>query len=75
MKKKIDLSKLAEIREIRNENIQALTGKKQRTCSRTIKVIREKLQKKPGEKLTIAEYARYCGLDPVQVCTFLGIEE
>lgn len=75
MKKSIDLKKLAEIREIKNKDIQALTGKTQRTCSRIIGMIRAKLEKKEGEKLTIAQYARFRGHDPVQVCIFLGIEK
>lgn len=64
---------LSEIREIENKHVQRLTGKAQRTCSRIISNIRAKLGKLPGQKLTIAEYARCMGLCPIAVCSFLGI--
>lgn len=67
------MENIAAIRAIENKHVQRLTGKKQRTCSRIIAKIKRKLGKIEGQELTIAEYARYKGLDEKDICLFLGI--
>jgi Holliday junction resolvasome RuvABC DNA-binding subunit len=67
------MENIAFIRAIENKDVQRLTGKKQRTCSRILTEIRKKLGKNENQVLTIGEYARFRGLNEKEICLFLGI--
>jgi len=66
---------MAETRiTIETKDIQKLTGKSKDTALRQLRVLRDALQKKDHQAVTIKEYCEYYGLDLAEVKQVLNVK-